>query len=237
MDLNADARIAGDPGEILERQRAAVEDDNLFSPLSLWERGAGGVRAHRSCPPIWPSISRTVATSSERRYLSQVELVGALGVEGLPLREGDFDPQRCDRHRLDAAALEMHLDPPFLPIAEDPVAEGLEIEPPIQLAVDPRQQVEVERRRHPQRIVVGGEQDALGFLEVRPEEKTLTRIQQVSHVAHQGEPLPRIQVADGGAEEEDEGAAGADPLPADLAERRMVLPDVSRNAEVRIGEQ
>src|ERR1700710_2713102 len=47
---------------------AAIENNGLFSPLFLGDRGrgAGGVRAHSRWASIWSSISRTVLTSSDR---------------------------------------------------------------------------------------------------------------------------------------------------------------------------
>src|SRR6185436_19250137 len=62
-DLQAHPRIAGDPRQILDRQRAAVEDDGVgYDGMT-----GRSLAAHRPPSPVWAaSISRTVATRSPR---------------------------------------------------------------------------------------------------------------------------------------------------------------------------
>ena len=48
----------------------------------------------------------------------------------------------------------MHLDPPFHPVPACVVLEAAQIKVRAQFAVDARQQIQVERRRHARGIVI-----------------------------------------------------------------------------------
>src|SRR5262249_43249083 len=73
-------------------------------------------------------------------------LVAVLGVDRLAGTE--FDGLAADLHLLAPDAGEMHLDPRALAVEKGVVLETFEIEIGAELAVDPRQHVEIEFRRH-----------------------------------------------------------------------------------------
>ncbi len=74
------------------------------------------------------------------------------------MREVDGQIQRFDADDLWALGAQAHLDPLVLRVVERDVREGGRIEVGVQLAVDPRQDVQVEASGNTARIIVGAYQ-------------------------------------------------------------------------------
>ena len=88
----------------------------------------------------------------------------------------DSPPGKKERHAADAydlvaAAYEMHFDPPLGGVVEGPVGELLDVEVGAQLAIDPHQDVAVERGRNASPVVVGGFHSALVLLQIDAEQE------------------------------------------------------------------
>src|SRR5439155_15844126 len=81
-------------------------------------------------------------------------LVAALGMDRLVGRKLDQVTRYVDR--LSASAHEMHLDAAPLAVVERPMAERVDIEVRQELAIDAREQIEVELGGHARGIVIGG---------------------------------------------------------------------------------
>jgi hypothetical protein len=79
--------------------------------------------------------------------------------------------------------------------------EAAEVEVGAQLAVDADQQVQVERGRHAQRIVVGDQQVALGLDEIGAQQKRVPRLQRRRDAAQQRLGRGWIEIADVRSEE------------------------------------
>ena len=67
-------------------------------------------------------------------------------------------PQAPDSHRLIPNTDNVHLDAALAGIVNRLVAEAIEIERAFELAVDPRQKIEVEGRGDAGRVIVGADQ-------------------------------------------------------------------------------
>src|SRR5215204_820428 len=91
----------------------------------------------------------------ERRKLVERILVGVLRVDALARAEVDAEVERLDADGLRARAFEVHLDAPLRLVVERDVAEVAQGEVGAQLAVDAREEVEVEGGRDAERVVVG----------------------------------------------------------------------------------
>ncbi len=73
-----------------------------------------------------------------------------------------------------------------------------------QFPVDDRQDVPVERGRHPGRVVVGGDQQLLVLHQIRAEQQRVPGGEQRPHRREERGPLVGEQIADGAAEERDQ---------------------------------
>ena len=104
----------------------------------------------------------------------------------------------------------------MLRIEEGDVVERLRVEVRAELAVDHREDVAVERGRHPGRVVVGGFEDSDVLDEVRPEQEVVVGPERRGEVAQEGAARARQEVADRAAEEGDDpgdpGRRGRDPV-------------------------
>src|SRR5947209_4477922 len=170
----------------------------------------------------------------ERGKLREVVLVRVLGVDALARAEMYVEVERVDSDGLRARAFQMHLDPALALVVERDVAEGAHMEVGLKLAVDARQKVQVEGGGDAERIVVGGFEDGGVFLQVRADEQPVARAEHTAHAAQEVARLPAVEVADVGAEEEDEGADGVVQVLAEARERRVVVARVSRDRKRRV---
>ena len=97
---------------------------------------------------------------------------------------------------------QMHLDPRAVVVPDRTVAEGVDRDGAVQLAVDPVEQVAVERRRHALRIVIGGDQHLAGLGPVHADQQHRAFAQRAPHRAQQVGRHGGRHVADGRAGEE-----------------------------------
>src|SRR5262245_53645328 len=104
----------------------------------------------------------------------------------------------------------MHLDAAQLAVVESAMPERSEVEIGAQLAVDAREQVEVELRRHPARVVVGGMQARRVLLEVDADQQAAARAGHGAGVLQEGGRLERREIADGGAWKVDDASLRAE---------------------------
>ncbi len=108
----------------------------------------------------------------------------------------------------------MHLDAPERGVVERVVAEAAQVEIAAQLAVDAREQVQVERRGDAARVVVGRVQDVGVLLQVDADQHRALRPDLGTRHAQEGLRLRRRQVADGRAGKIDHAATGNARAPA-----------------------
>ena len=73
----------------------------------------------------------------------------------LAARKPDGDAGRRDRHRLRGPAHQVHLDALFVAVPGSAMRERVQIERAAKLAIDPDEQVLVERGGHAEWIVIG----------------------------------------------------------------------------------
>ena len=128
----------------------------------------------------------------------------------------------------------MHLDATLGPVVADHVLEAVEVEIGPELAVDAGQQVEIERRGHARRIVVGDEQALLGLLEVGGEQQVVAGEQELAHLPQElvrGRP---VEVPDRASQEQHEQALAGGAARGHLAQAVQVLalePDDAHRIE------
>ena len=104
-----------------------------------------------------------------------------------------------DRDVLVLQADQVHLDAPVARIVDGLVAEGAEVESGAELAVDAREQVEVERRRDAGGVVVGGEEVRASFLRSTPTIRRPPGDSTRAEDAQQALCLDGVEIADGRA--------------------------------------
>ena len=95
----------------------------------------------------------------------------------------------------------MHLNSPLAVVPARFVAEIGHVEITTQLAIDPLEQVEVERGGHSDGVVIRGEQLRHGLFQVGRKQKAITRSQLFANVAQKIFHHRALQVADGAAHE------------------------------------
>ncbi len=121
-------------------------------------------------------------------------------MDGLARRKAEYP--RTDAHALRACAAQVHLDPAAGDVVERLVLERAQVEVRAQLAVEPRQEIEVESRGITLRIVVREVENLHGLLQVHAD-------QHAARPAHQRTSPPQerlcllwLEVTDRGAGEE-----------------------------------
>jgi hypothetical protein len=88
------------------------------------------------------------------------------------------------------------------------VAEPCDVEVGAELAIDPHEQVEIERAGDALRIVVGAPEDVGRLHEVEAHERVIARAELRADVAQEGNRGGTFEVADTRSEEEDEARRG-----------------------------
>ena len=126
--------------------------------------------------------------------------VAVLGVDGLARGEGDA--LVCDADGLRLQADEVHLDARRLGIEEGPMGEGVEIEFSTEFVPHPHEQVAVESRRHPGRVVIGGVEHRLLLHEIDADDQGRADTEHPPEMGKQPRRLRRLEIADGRAGEE-----------------------------------
>ena len=98
-------------------------------------------------------------------------------------------------------AHEMHLDATALTVVERPMAERVNIEVSRELAIDTREQVEVELRRYARGIVIGRVENVGVLDEIDANDKGCACAQHAPGMAQERCRILRLEVADGRARE------------------------------------
>src|SRR5712691_1559028 len=114
----------------------------------------------------------------------------------------DIEAQRVDRYALPLPADQMHLDAAGLLVEKRAMRELRHIEVAAQLPIDSREQVEIERRRDAERIVVSRLQDFFGLAQVGSEQQDVAAGENAADTAQHRRSGRRIEIADGRSEEE-----------------------------------
>ena len=99
----------------------------------------------------------------------------------------------------------MHFDARVRRVPHRPVAKRADVEVGAELAVDPDEQIEVERGGHAERIVVRQEQLPLRLDEIRAKQKRVAAPERPGEAPEQGFGRRGIEVADVRAEEQRQG--------------------------------
>jgi hypothetical protein len=112
------------------------------------------------------------------------------------LSDGERDLPAGDVGNLLPFADQMHLDAFAIAVVDRAMAEGIEVEVGIELAVDPGKQIEVESGGYSSRVVVGGKEDRRVFLKVEtrpPPGPTVDAISRSTARAASGRKLPIVE--------------------------------------------
>ena len=128
-------------------------------------------------------------------FLQRV-LVAAFGPDCLARFECDNTPASPDVHYLTPLRSQMHLDAVGRFVEADMMLELAKIEVGFQFPVNPSKQVQIERRRYPQRIVVSFHQAIDGFQEIGTEQERIARHENASHFAQEMHIGVRFEIAD-----------------------------------------
>jgi hypothetical protein len=137
-----------------------------------------------------------------------------------------LDGLAADPDLLPLDAGEVHLDARTLAIEERVVLETFEIEVAAELAIDARQNVEIELRRDAGGVVIGGIEDGAVLRQVDAHDEDRSRAEGAAGIAQERARLVRLEIADGRAREE----AGA-------RQRRDLRRNVEGLAEIRVDRQ
>src|SRR3954469_14160395 len=138
----------------------------------------------------------------------QCVLVAVLGVDGLAGAE--FEHPACQPYLLPLLAGEMHLDAATVGIVEGMMAETCKIEVAVELAVDAREEVEIEPGRDAGFVVVGGVEDAAVLYQVDPDDQGCAASQHTSGMAQERAGFVRLEISDGRSWEETDKRHGGD---------------------------
>ena len=84
------------------------------------------------------------------------------------------------------------------------MGEAVEVETAAKLAIDAREQIEVESGGHALRVVIGGQEDRRRFLEIDADEEQAVLAQEPRCIGEEGGRLFMAEIADGRAGEEAE---------------------------------
>ena len=123
-------------------------------------------------------------------------------MDGLALPEGEAAP--ADREGDVADRLQVHLDPAQGIVPDRLVAKSLDRNVPVQFGIDPVQQVEVEGRGHPRRIVIGADQDVDVLDPVHADDELRALAKRLLHRTQQIDGAAGDEITDRRAREETE---------------------------------
>src|SRR5581483_8600188 len=134
-------------------------------------------------------------TAGERAEGFDAVLVAVLGVDRLAGTE--VYGFAGNAHLLASAAGEVHFDAMLLAIVEGVMVEHVEPEISVQLAVDARQQVEVEFRRHASSVVVGGVEDLDRLDQVDTDDECRAVAEDIGGIAEKRRRFMGLKISDG----------------------------------------
>ena len=122
--------------------------------------------------------------------------------------------QFADSHLLRNARAQMHLDA-RLPFVEACFMRELrDIEIAIEFAIDAREQIEIERRRNADRIVIGADKPCAGFHKVRAEQQAIAGLEAFRTFRKKIAGLVPVEITDRTAEKKYQNALPVLPRPA-----------------------
>ena len=98
----------------------------------------------------------------------------------------------------------MHLHAPLFRVPARLVIEILQIEFRVEISIQAAEQIQVERRGHAERVVVGGDQGGSGLHEVGAEEESVAGAQPSPDLAKKFARLRGLEVSDRASEKEQE---------------------------------
>ncbi len=140
-------------------------------------------------------------------------LVAVLGVNGFAGAE--VDAFAGNAHALALEARQMHFDARALAVEEGVMLEAREVELGAELAIDAREQIEIELRGDALRVVVGLLQDLRVLHQIDADDEDRAVAEDAAGVAQERRRLVRLEVADGRAREETGARQRLDRRPAD----------------------
>jgi len=85
--------------------------------------------------------------------------------------EFHLEVELLNSHSLGDEAFDVNLDSSHCFVVEGTMFEGSQIEVAAQLAVDSHEEIAIEGRGHAQRVVIGEQELAFGFHQIRAEEQ------------------------------------------------------------------
>src|SRR5437588_4014147 len=150
---------------------------------------------------IGPSGNRNPSRAArQRRKRFDRIFIAVLGMDGLAGAEIESSPRYLDL--LPLLAGKMHFDAVALGIIEGLMTETCQVEVTAELAIDAREQIEVELRRDAGAIVIGGIEDFRVLHQVDADDEACTSSQHTSGLAQERAGFVRLQIADGRSREE-----------------------------------
>src|SRR5262249_17490252 len=111
----------------------------------------------------------------------------------------EFDDAAAQVHPLVLAAHKVHFDAPAFGVEKGLVTKAVEVEIRAKLAVNPRQQVEVELRGDASRIVISRVENSDILDQVDSDDKGGTRSEHARRMLQKSRGLLRVEIADGRA--------------------------------------
>src|SRR3990172_21814 len=157
---------------------------------------------------IGPGLDREPARGArEALEFRDGVFVRVLGMNALALGEHE----RASEHARDLVgeAPKVHLDAALALIVDRLVREAAQIEVAVKLAIDAREQIEIERGGDAQTVVIGGKQDIQALFQIDAHEKGAARPKQKRGIRKKGVRLVMAEIADGRAGKEAESLGAA----------------------------
>src|SRR5262249_50327770 len=142
----------------------------------------------------------------ERSEALDAVFVAVLGVDGLAGTE--IETLAENAHLLPAQARKMHLDAAQLAIVKSVMLERARVEVSAELAIDPDQQVAIELRGDPLRVVVGGVERLRVLDEIDADDERRAAAQCGLGAAQESRHFVGLEVADGRSREKPEPRPG-----------------------------
>ena len=155
---------------------------------------------------VGPAVDRLeTGLLRQRAEFVDCVFVGILGVD--QLAGAEMKMPVGGRHGLLGEALHIELHPPFCLAVERDMRKTIEIEIAAELAVDPRQQVQVERGVHAGLVVVSAVEDCRVLLQIGADQHLAARAEQLCPVREKFDDLLWLKIADCRAREKPDALA------------------------------
>uniref|UniRef100_A0A0N4Z3F5 DUF4157 domain-containing protein n=1 Tax=Parastrongyloides trichosuri TaxID=131310 RepID=A0A0N4Z3F5_PARTI len=144
----------------------------------------GGASGHTRGVADLERLDPPARRFGEGAHAGLVELARAFGMDRLALRKAEDKLPKAHRHG--AQGLQVHLHARLGLVPDRPMGEGVQIEVRPQVAVGPRQHVQVEAGGHALRVVIGWDQDRRLLDQIDAQNEQGVRPQHLARVAQQG---------------------------------------------------